>query len=354
MPLGVSGARPFAGGDVEEEGLPAEIADGVPRQRPLRLAVISNPRSGQNARHGLLDRVRELLRQHLQVSHFEEDTWDGMMAAARELMARGTEIIAVNGGDGTVQAVLTGLLRNPAARVPLLAVLPGGSTNTTARNLGFGRRPFAALQHLLAEAARGVLPGRIERRAVVRVDAGGAPLYAMMFGAGAVYHGIVLFREHVESHGLRGQLGAGLVLATFIGQVLAGHGGRLFPPLHAGLRIDGESIPVAPYFGMLASTMEQQVFGVRPYWGRGPGALHFSALGYRPRRLWQALIPILRGTLRPVLRPDLGYRSMNADEIVLRFDSGFTLDGELFAAEAGKVEVTLTARQNACFVRVGR
>jgi len=334
-----------------EDALPAAIADGVRRDRPLRLGVINNPRSGQNARHGLLDRVRDALREYPQVPHFEEDTLDGMMAAAHELMTREAELIVVNGGDGTVQAVLTGLLRNPAARVPLLAVLPGGTTNSTARNVGFGARPFSALQLLLAESARGVLAGRVERRPVIRVDTGGAPQYAMMFAAGAVYHGIAFFRQRVASHGLRGQLGPALVTATFIGKVVAGGGGRLVPPLHTTMRLDGHTVAAAPYLGVLASTMDEQLLGIRPYWGTGPGRVRLTAVGYRPRRLWQAIIPVLRGTPRPVLRPDLGYRSVNVAEAVLRFDSGFTLDGELFAAEPGEVEVTLTARQDAYFVR---
>ena len=334
-----------------ENALPAAIADGVVRDRPLRVGVINNPRSGQNARHGLLERVRDALREHPQVPHFEEETSDGMMAAARELMARDTELIVVNGGDGTVQAVLTGLLRNPAARVPLLAVLPGGTTNSTARNVGFGTQPFAALQLLLAESARGVLAGRVERRPVIRVDTGGAPQYAMMFAAGAVYHGITFFRQRVASHGLRGQLGPALVTATFIGKVVAGGGGRLVPPLHTAMRLDGHTVAAAPYLGVLASTMDEQLMGIRPYWGTGPGPVRLTAVGYRPRRLWQAILPVLRGTPRPVLRPELGYRSVNADEVVLCFDSGFTLDGELFAVEAGEVEVTLTARQGAYFVR---
>ena len=347
-------AWPSARGGVAEEALPPEIADGVPRARPLRLGVINNPRSGQNARHGLLDRVRDALRQHPRVPHFEEDTSEGMIAAARELMGRDTEIIVVNGGDGTVQAVLTELLRSPAARVPLLAVLPGGTSNSTARNVGFGTRPLTALQRLLAESARGVLAGTVERRAVLRVDTGGEAQYAMMFGAGAVYHGIVFYRQRVASHGLRGQLGPGLVLAAFIAKVLSGNGGRLVPPLHATMRIDGQAIAAAPYLGIFASTMEKHILGVRPYWGTTPGPLRLTSLGYRPQRLWQALIPILRGTPRPVLRPELGYRSVNADEVVLRFDSGFTLDGELFTPQPGDVEVTLTARQGAYFVRARR
>jgi len=335
------------------EGLPPSLTDGVPRRRPLRLGMINNPLSGQNSRRGLLDRVRALLTAHPRVAHFEENSFDGMGHAVEELLRSETELIIVNGGDGTVQAVLTALLRSPLpASLPLLAVLPGGSTNTTARNVGYGRRPLRALQHLLDEAARGVLAGTVEQRAVLRVDADAEPQYAMLFGAGAVYHGIAFARREVESRGLRGQLGAGVAVATFLSHVVAGNGGQLFPPLHAEIRVDGQPVLAPePYFGILTSTINRQVLGISPYWGVGPGRLRFSSLSYAPRRLPRAIVPILRGRPSVHLRPELGYRSVNADEVCLTFDSGYTLDGELFEPSNSTARLTLSARQHAYFLR---
>lgn len=350
-----SSARRHAAEAAPLEGLPPSLTGGLARRRPLRVGMINNPLSGQNARRGLLDRVRTLLTAHPRVAHFEENTFDGMGHAVDELLGRETEIIVVNGGDGTVQAVLTALLRSPLpAALPLLAVLPGGTTNTTARNVGYGRRPLRALQGLLDDAASGMLAGTVDQRAVVRVDAaaGVAPQYAMLFGAGAVYHGIAFARREVESRGMRGQLGAAVAVGTFLSHVVAGKGGRLFPPLHAEIRIDGQApLPAEPYFGILTSTMDRQVLGLSPYWGVGPGRLRFSALSYAPRRLSRAIVPALRGRPSVHLRPDLGYRSVNADEICLTFDSGYTLDGELFAATAETTCLTLSARQHAYFLR---
>jgi hypothetical protein len=355
MPPLSSSVRRHEAETAATEGLPPSLTGGVPRRRPLRLGMINNPQSGQNARRGLLDRVRGLLTAHPRVAHFEANTPDGMGEAVDELLRSETELIVVNGGDGTVQAVLTALLRSPLpASLPLLAVLPGGTTNTTARNVGYGRRPLRALQRLLDEAARGALAGTVERRAVLRVDADAdaAPQYAMLFGAGAVYHGIAFARREIESRGLRGQLGAGVALATFLSHVLAGNGGRLFPPLHAAIRIDAEAVVAPePYFGILTSTMNRQVLGISPYWGVGPGRLRFSSLSYAPRRLPRAIVPLLLGRPSVHLRPELGYRSVNADEVCLTFDSGYTLDGELFEPSNSTARLTLSARQHAYFLR---
>jgi hypothetical protein len=185
----------------------------------------------------------------------------------------------------------------------------------------------------------------------VRVETDGDLQYAMTFGAGAVYHGIVLARGRIEAHGVNGQLRDGLALATFLTKAVSGKGGALFPTLHAEFGIDGEWLPPQSYFGVLASTIDRQILGISPYWGVGPGPLRFSALGTGPRHLARAILPVLRGRPSAVLRPEFGYRSVNCTEVEARFDSGYTLDGELFAARDGATRVMLSGRQCGYFLR---
>ncbi|HET6473184.1 MAG TPA: hypothetical protein VFG38_15165, partial [Pseudomonadales bacterium] len=74
-------------------------------------------------------------------------------------------------------------------------------------------------------------------------------------------------------------------------------------------------------------------------------------LSAKLKHLPRAIIPGLRGKASTYLRPEFGYRSVNANEVKLRFDSGFTLDGELFPPAEGRTQVTLSARQCAYFLR---
>ena len=343
-------AEPFA--DVR----PPRVTGGIPQRRPLRVGLINNPLSGQNVRRGLLPQVADLLRAHPQVARYDAHQPDGLAVAVRELMERETEILIINGGDGTVQAVLTAVMSTPADALPLLAVLPGGTSNTTARNVGYGRQALPALQRILDESARGAVAGTVEKRATLRVERNDgphacAPEWAMMFGAGGIYHGIRLYRSTIESRGMRGQLGAGIAIATFMAKVLSGNGGSLFPPLHADVLIDGEPVPREPYLGILASTMDRQILGLHTYWGTGPGPVRMTSMRTAPRRLIGALLAIIRGRSPSYLRPELGYRSVNAQVVRLTFDSGYTLDGELFHPGSPRTDVTLTARQCAYFLR---
>jgi hypothetical protein len=351
MPRSESSARRLDAGFAGEQ-LPPRVIGDEPLKRPLRVGVISNPQSGQNSRRGLLTHVRELLQDHPQVANFDEDTVDGMVRAVEQMVERETEIIVINGGDGTVQAVLTALFNTPADALPLVAVLPGGTTNTTSHNVGFGKRALPSLQRILSEARHGRVPGRVERRAVLCVERNGDRRYAMMFGAGGIYHGILLARGPIESTGLRGELGASLALATFLWKVVSGSGGTLFPALEAEIRVDGELVPHEPYLGVIGSTMDRTILGLHTYWGVGDGPVRFTSLRCAPRHLAGALVSIVRGVQRPYMRPELGYRSVNADEVRLAFNSGYTLDGELFAAgDDGRNEVTLSGRQFAYFLR---
>ena len=325
---------------------------GVDLGRPLRLGVIHNPKSGNNRRRGRLAAVREQLAS-ARVPLREADTLEGIVAATRALLGSGAEIIAVNGGDGTVQAVLTGMFRfDLTGPPPLLAILPGGTTNTTARNVGYGARGGVALAELVDLAARGALRGEVDQRAVVRVKRGNdpAPLYAMFVGAGAVYHGIRLAKEQVESRGMRGQLGAGIALAVFMGKIATGEGGRLFPPLVARIAIDGASAREEHLLGLLVSTMDRQFLDLQPYWGTEIGALRFTELATGPRHVMRGLMSVIRGRPNRFMTVENGYRSCNADRVELELDSGFTLDGELFAAGPGG-RVALSGDRTAFFLR---
>ena len=79
---------------------------------------------------------------------------------ARELGVRaatdGLDLVLVLGGDGTVNEVVDGLLHaGPGPHLPMLAVVPGGSTNVFSRALGRSRDPVEATAEILASLRAG-------------------------------------------------------------------------------------------------------------------------------------------------------------------------------------------------------
>jgi diacylglycerol kinase family enzyme len=106
------------------------------------------------------DRVRDVLVTALAADLELETVLTKGRGHAAELAQRaadaGTDIVIALGGDGTVNEVSNGLLRGgPRPRTPMLAVVPGGSTNVFARALGYSASPVEATGELLDHLREG-------------------------------------------------------------------------------------------------------------------------------------------------------------------------------------------------------
>jgi len=314
------------------------IVPGVDVGRRIRTGVINNPLSFRNKRRRVLPAILNVLRAHPWVMHHEVTRPEDIGAATHSLLDGGCELIVVNGGDGTMQAVLSRLFGSgPLDTLPLLAVLPAGTTNMVAADVGAMVRPIPALQRLLGSARDGCLHGTVVERPVMRAEIApdAAPIFSFFFGSGAIYHGIRFCRHFVATLGLRGEVGPGVALAVFLARIALGHGGRMFPPLHLSGRLDGQVLQPGAYIGMLVSTVSRQFLGLRPFWGREPAPLKYTAMSYSPRHLWRAAPAMMRGKPNRFVRPEYGYTSHNAHALELHLDCGFTLDGELFTPPTG-------------------
>src|SRR5690606_41942501 len=116
------------------------------------VALLSNPRSTGN--QSLLPRVRSFCAEEEDIFHYEVEEVGQIGAALRTIARVRAKVLVVNGGDGTVQAALTGLYHgghfgdNP----PPVAVLPNGKTNLIAHHLVAAHHPTTALAPLPARA----------------------------------------------------------------------------------------------------------------------------------------------------------------------------------------------------------
>ncbi|MEX2246776.1 MAG: diacylglycerol kinase family protein [Dehalococcoidia bacterium] len=81
-------------------------------------------------------------------------------ALAREAAEHEVDVLLVNGGDGTVNEVVNGLAGTRTA----LAVLPGGTANVWAKEIGLSRKPMHALRAALDGERRSVDLGRAGER----------------------------------------------------------------------------------------------------------------------------------------------------------------------------------------------
>ncbi len=296
------------------------------------IGMVSN-RASQRNRRGMSD-LRGLLATRPDVHHAELDGIDGLRAALTDFATRKVELVVVNGGDGTVQAVITSLLNdgmfdNP----PTLAVLPGGMTNMIAHDIGAPRRAATALRRLLS----GHRPARECRRVIRLQRDGAAPVYGMFFGTAAIVRGIEYCRRAVHPLKLESSAAAGAALAGLLARRLWRRGGedRVYRGDVIAVGIDGQAPEAGTYLIVLATTLNRLVMRTRPFWGAGAGGLRYTALRHPPARMWRRLPALLYGGERRRLPPD-DYVSRNADDIRLDMACPYTLDGELFEATPGQ------------------
>lgn len=319
-------------------------------EEAMTIGMVTNPRSGGN-RKGL-GKIREVLAENPQIHHGEAVTPAEVQAVLAGFAARDIDLLIVNGGDGTAQAVLTALYGQATfARPPVVALLQAGTASMLARDLGIVGAPPAALAKIAAWASgtrRG--EGDIHERSVLWVQRRGdsAPLCGMFFGIGAIPQGIDLCHSRMNTRGLRGELMPGLILARLLLAVFTGNE-KLLPPTDVEIRRDDAPAQPVRCLFTLVSTLERLFLGLRPFWGEEYAALHLTAVRSKPRYLLRNLPFVLRGRRTARVSPDNGYFSHNARRITLDFNGRFTLDGELFEAAS---PLTIEAAGPARFLRI--
>jgi YegS/Rv2252/BmrU family lipid kinase len=122
--------------------------------------LLYNPESGASgSRQPELESVVALLRREkvaadLLLTHSPEDA----AQQARQAAQSGCDTVFACGGDGTIHSVLQGMVHSPVA----LAVLPMGTANALAHDLGLPMKLPAAARALLRAVPRRVALGRIE------------------------------------------------------------------------------------------------------------------------------------------------------------------------------------------------
>ena len=318
-------------------------------QRPLKLGIIYNAHSGRHNKRWAQPNLGA------DVPAVAAKSDDEIRAGLVALAEQNVELLAVAGGDGTVQSVLTHvMLGGIFARRPLLALVPTGSTNMTANDVGNVPVKRDGWQRLQAWAHR---PADIERRVVerdvLRIDPGGdaPPFCGMFFGAGAIYNAVEHTQRNLHHYGLRGDVGPGVAFGRFV-RAVATRDRRLLSPVDVALCDDTNEPVEQASILLLASTLKTLVLGLRPFWGDEDAPLAWTAINEGAQGFLRRIPAVARGRRRRWMTSGHGYHSHNAQHLELRFDGGYIVDGEFFNARAADGPVMLSSAGKAAFVNL--
>jgi len=305
-----------------------------------RVVLITNFNAGRNRSRP--DVIRRLTRD-VGGECLQAEDLESIRRATREAVSSGAEVLAVNGGDGTVHGALTELMRT-GCDVPHVAVIPGGTTNMTANDLN-SNAPLEGCLRRVAEQVR--LPAesrRLVNRPLLKVSGPAfPPQYGFFLGAGVILDGMEHFRSKVGARGFRGELASGISVLRGLTGMARGEGAWVaahrtsFRDHASELRRDNQVL-------LVATTLERLLLGMRPWWGDGGGPIHLTSIRRRPKGILRRARALLAGRRHPRLTEEQGYFSQDIAGFDLFADGRFALDGEVFAVDDGQsVQVKATA-----------
>jgi diacylglycerol kinase family enzyme len=219
----------------------------------VHAVLIENPKAGRWS-PGALRVAERALEATFELELVTTNARGHAAALAREAVEHGAKTVIAFGGDGTVNEVVNGLLSGSDSTNTVLAVLPGGTTNVLARNLGYPNDLVEATARLIEVVER----GEPQRLPVGRITAEGEHGHLardFAFAAGLVLDAEIVRRVNASRRGRTDG-------------IFVYHGLRTFQNLRRseqpGLVIDTPDGPQDAFWACIAMTDPFTYFRKRP------------------------------------------------------------------------------------------
>jgi diacylglycerol kinase (ATP) len=294
-----------------------------------RVGIIVNPNSGKASGKGLAlaEKLRgapvtvRVLERFEQLGIFIDD------------MARdGVSDLFISSGDGTIQEILTHIAeRTPFTQAPRLSLLPHGTTNLTAADLGLRHRSVDAQ----AAFMRSLAPSDLRPRPTIRCanPGDGKIRHGMFVGTGAVALGTLYCQQKFNAKGVKGQWATFGTLASAVSKAMftapdpADHT-RLDRPYDITVEADGKRYSEGQQLMQMSTTLEKLVLNTRPFWGEKTGSIRTSIFPYPLPSVVRWLLPALYGG--EDRKPPPRSTSFCSEQLAVTSKVIFVIDGEFF------------------------
>ncbi|MDA8708212.1 diacylglycerol kinase family protein [Hellea sp.] len=254
----------------------------------------------------------------------------------KDALAAGAQHIFIEGGDGTVQGVLTEFLRQEKARnLPVFTLVPGGNTNQVARNIGVHHATVQAIETALSQS-------EIVEAPLLRIkDKEGRKYYGFLFSSGALPQVTDYTKVKLHERGLGGSL-------AVIGGILKGatDTDSITKPTQVKLNIQAENTHKlrGPHLGTIVTTLPGLMLKLDPFWGEGDRPLRVTYVAGEYHKLVRHVASLWLGN-KSKDRSEDGMYSWTADGLRYRYTGPCVLDGELLDLTKGfKIRATRPIR----------
>lgn len=311
-----------------------------------KTALIYNPRSHTVTRRGSV--LAEAATRMPDAPLICIDDFELLPKRIQELAQSGVRTLCVEGGDGTVLAVLTAALdpKSGFAVPPDFAILPGGSTNLAYDILGLHATTADTVIARLQDPAL----ERVTQRALQITPNGGgggtpAPHVGFLLSTGSLARAMRYVQREFHGDGPRGVAAVAAAILRFVLTPRKYHdsdGAPLLRPSAYHLVADTISLD-GPHTLSLATTLPKLSLGLQPFWGTGAGAIALTHVAWPVRGLRRTLIQILLGRRSEEFAKN-GFTSYRCDHYTLTHGDTLMLDGEILPIpDQGRLMVTTTA-----------
>jgi hypothetical protein len=303
-----------------------------------RIALLSNPKSTGNIAQ--LPKIREYCDSHPDVFHYEVEQASQIGEAMKIIARVRPRVLAINGGDGTVQATLTELYNGGhfEGEPPPVAVLPSGKTNLIALDLGARGDAIATLERLIQlarsdELARYTVPR--ELLALRRNGDEDRPVIGMFLGGAGLAETMLYCRHKIYPLGLPNSVSHGLTFHAYVAQLALKLKASFLPSPATMTDLDmPRHERISGRFAFLAVTTLNKMLLSNTIGGEGRGPLKVLAIEERAGTVLRVLAAGLTGGYKG--KKMRGVHFEEVDEVTIHGESSHViLDGETFRAEAG-------------------
>lgn len=295
---------------------------------------VFNAASAKVAKKGAL--LPKLTNQHNAVLRDIGDFSD-VDVLVKDVLAAKAQHVVIEGGDGTVQGVLTEFLRHEKARnLPIFTLVPGGNTNQVARNIGLTAATPQKIAHALSH------DHTLTQAPLLRIkDKAQRKYYGFLFSSGALPQMTDYTKDNMHDRGIGGSM-------AVIGGILKGvsSDGGVMKPTKIKLNIDASEIEKLRglHLGTIVTTLPGLMLKLDPFWGEGERPLRVTYVAGEYQKLVRNVASLWLGKKNKDRSQD-GMYSWTANSLKYRYKGPCVLDGELLDLTKGfKIRATQPIR----------
>jgi diacylglycerol kinase family enzyme len=316
----------------------------------LRASFITNPLSHSVAKDGsVLEQTAIDVDRNSYVSRYHLTDFSTLDEIVRSICSHQSEMVFIEGGDGTVHGILSEFLRQSPSfpTFPKFVLLPGGMTNLVADLAGV-TTPTPQKLHALLD---GETSHQLTQLPLLTLTYGSdnQAYHGFLFSTGALPKATQYCLDQVHTKGIPGAQAVRMTLLKV-----------LFSRGEARQAILGATPYdlTTPHMHMhgnhiisVATTLPKLMIGINPFWGTEDGPVRLTYVHENASHIIRNIMRLFRKNISGKHAEALkkgGFESWDVDEAQIYHSGPMVMDGEFLPLTDGPI--TLSASQPLSFV----